>query len=178
MVPMKHAGLWAIAMAILVIVGGAAAYFLAYEGTVTVSVKDAVGPWEHVWVTFSGVSIHESGKDNASWVTVSSTKQTVDLAALTSVSQLLGSAKLAPGHYEQIRLTVVNATGQQTGSGQVVTIAVPPDNATLKVAGQFTIASGKTTAITVDIRLGPSLREMNGAWEFMPVWGVDSTSPQ
>lgn len=175
---MKSARLWAIAIAALVVVGGVAAYFLLYEGTVAVYVKDASGPWDHVWVTFSAVAIHESGKDNASWTTVSSTKQTVDLAVLTTMSQLLGKISLSPGHYEQIRLSVVNATGQLTGSNQIVTIAVPPDNATLKVAGQFTIASGKTTSVTVDIRLDASLHDMNGTWEFTPVCGVSASPPQ
>lgn len=166
---MKNARIWAIAIAVLVIVAGVAAYFLLYEGSVAIYVKDASGPWEHVWVTFSGVAIHESGQGNATWKDVSSTKQTVDLAALTTTSQLLGKISLSPGHYEQIRLTVVNVTGQQTGSTQIVTITVPPDNATLKIVGQFTISSGQTTAVTVDISLAPSLHVVNGTWQFSPV---------
>ncbi len=167
---MKHARLLAVAIAALVVVGGIAAYFLLYEGAVAVYVKDAPGTWEHVWVTFSGVSIHQSGQ-NASW-NVTSTKQTVDLAALTNVSQLLGKIPLAPGHYEQIRLSVVNVTGQLNGTTQIVTISVPPDNATMKIAGQFTIASGQTTAVTIDINLPASLHDANGTWTFTPVVGV------
>src|SRR5574340_1211338 len=140
---MKNARLWAIAIAALVVVAGIAAYFLMYQGSVAVYVKDAPGTWAHVYVTFSAVAIHESGKDNATWTTVSSTKETVDLAALTNVSQLLGSVRLNPGHYEQIRLSVVNVTGVLTGTTLSVTITVPPDNATLKIAGQFSVASGQ-----------------------------------
>lgn len=169
---MKHARLWAIAIAALVIVGGIAAYFLLYQGTVAVYVKDAPGAWDHVWVTFSGVAIHESGQDNATWKNVSSTTQTVDLAALTNVSQLLGKASLSPGHYEQIRLSVVNVTGVLNGTTQIVTISVPPDNATLKIVGQFTVSSGQTTSITVDIRLAQSLHDVNGTWVFTPVFAM------
>lgn len=170
---MKNARIWAIALAVLVIVGGIAAYFLLYEGTVEVRVTDAVGPWEHVWVTFSAVEIHESGQNNATWKTVSSATQTVDIASLTGgVSQLLGKASLSPGHYEQIRLTVVNVTAQQNGSTQILTVTVPPDNSTLKVAGQFTISSGQTTTVTIDIKLASSLHDVNGTWEFTPVVGV------
>lgn len=168
---MKNARLWAIAIAAIVVVGGIAAYFLLYQGSIEVRVKDAVGPWEHVWVTFSGVSIHESGQGNASW-NVTSTKQTVDLATLTNVSALLGKISLNPGHYQQIRLSVVNVTGQQTGSSQILTIQVPPDNATLKVAGQFTIASGQTTVVTIDINLTASIHDVNGTWMFTPVFGT------
>jgi len=167
---MKHARLLAVAIATLVVVGGVAAYFLLYEGAVAVYVKDAPGTWEHVWVTFSGVSIHASGQ-NASW-NVTSTKQTVDLAALTNVSQLLGKISLSPGHYEQIRLSVVNASGILTGSTQTVIITVPPDNATMKIAGQFTISSGQTTVITIDINLASSLHDVNGTWVFTPVVGL------
>ena len=170
---MKHARLLAVAIAALVIVGGIAAYFLLYEGSVAVYVKDAPGQWEHVWVTFSGVSIHQSGQ-NASW-NVTSTEQTVDLAALTNVSQLLGKISLNPGHYQQIRLSVVNASGQLVGSSQSLTIVVPPDNATMKIAGQFTIVSGQTTSITVDINLAASLHDVNGTWMFTPVVGVSSS---
>ncbi len=168
---MKHAGLWAIAIAAILVVGGIAAYFLLYQGEVAVYVKDAPGTWAHVYVTFSGVAIHESGQGNASWTNVSSTRQTVDLAVLTNVSQLLGSVRLNPGHYEQIRLSVVNVTGVLSGTNQTVTISVPPDNATLKIVGQFTVSSGQTTSITVDIFLDRSIRDVNGTWMFTPVVG-------
>ena len=169
---MKHARLLAVAIAVLVIVGGIAAYFLLYEGAVAVYVTDAPGQWENVWVTFSGVSIHQSGQ-NASW-NVTSTEQTVDLAALTNVSALLGKISLSPGHYQQIRLSVVNVTGRLVGSTQILTINVPPDNGTMKIAGQFVISSGQTTTITIDINLAASLHDVNGTWMFTPVVGVSS----
>ncbi len=173
---MPNARLWAIAIAAIVVVGGIAAYFLlSQQGTVAVYVKDAPGSWQHVWVTFSNVQIHESGQNNTTWKTVSTATTTVDLTALTNVSQLLGKATLSPGHYEQIRLSVVNASGVQTGSSQTVTITVPPDNGTLKVAGQFTIAAGQTTTVTIDINLSASLHDVNGTWEFTPVFGVSSS---
>jgi len=168
---MKHARLLAVGIALLVVVAGVAAYFLLYQGTVAVYVKDAPGTWEHVYVTFSGVAIHESGKDNASWAPISSTKQTVDLAALTNVSQLLGTVRLNPGHYEQIRLSVVNVTGVLTGTTETVNITVPPDNATLKIVGQFTVASGQTTSVTVDIFLDRSIHLVGSTWVFSPVFG-------
>ena len=165
---MKHARVLAIAIAVLVIVGGIAAYFLLYQGEIAVRVQDAPGAWAHVYVTFSGVAIHESGKDNASWVDVSSTKQTVDLATLTSVSQLLGSVRLNPGHFEQIRLSVVNITGILSGTTQSVVIAVPPDNATFKIAGQFTVSSGATTTITVDMPIDQIIHMSASGWVFDP----------
>ncbi len=170
---MKHARLWAIAIAAIAVVGGIAAYYLLYEGNVAVYVRDAPGSWDHVWVTFSAVEIHESGQGNATWTSVSSTTQTVDIAALKTTSQLLGQTPLSPGHYEQIRLTVLKVTGVLNGTTQTVTITVPPDNATLKVAGQFTVSSGATTAVTIDINIPASIHDVNGTWEFLPVVAVD-----
>lgn len=169
---MKNARLWAIAIALLVVVGGIAAYYLLYQGTVAVYVRDAPGTWAHVWVTFSGVAIHESGQNNATWKNVSDVKTTVDLVALQNVSQLLGKISLSPGHYEQIRLSVVNVTAVLLGGTVTLNINVPPDNATMKIAGQFTVSSGQTTSITVDIRLDQSLHEVNGTWMFTPVVGL------
>lgn len=169
---MKNGRLLALGIAVLVILGGVAAYLFLYEGAVAVYVKDAPGTWAHVYVTFSAVDIHESGKDNASWTNVVSTKQTVDLATLTSSSQLLGSVRLSPGHYEQIRLSVVNVTGYLVGSTTSVTINVPPDNATLKVVGQFTVSSGATTKLTVDINLNASIQPDGTGWVFTPVAGM------
>lgn len=168
---MQHARLWAIAIAAVVIVGGIAAYFLLYQGEVAVYVKDAPGAWDHVYVTFSGVDIHESGQGNASW-NLTSTQQTVDLAALTNVSQLLGSIRLNPGHYQQIRLSVVKVTGVLNGTTTSIDISLPPDNATIKIVGQFTVASGQTTKITVDIRLDQSLHLVGDTWIFTPVVGT------
>ena len=168
---MKNARLWAIAIAAIVVVGGIAAYFLLYQGEVAVYVKDAPGTWDHVYVTFSGVDIHQSGQGNASW-NLSSTQQTVDLASLTSTSQLLGSVRLNPGHYQQIRLSVVKVTGVLNGTTTPISLSLPPDNATMKIVGQFTVASGQTSKITVDIRLDQSIHLVGGTWVFTPVVGT------
>lgn len=174
---MKKTALLAIGVAILVVAGALAAYFLVYQGSVAIYVKDATGPWSHVFVTVSAVAIHESGKDNASWTTISTKTQTVDLAVLTNMSALLGGARLNPGHYEQIRLSVVNVSGILKGTTASVTIAVPPDNATLKVPGQFTISSAKTTTVTLDILLDASIIPDGSGWAFQPVVHVDAQPP-
>jgi len=117
------------------------------------------------------VDIHESGQGNASW-NLTSTQQTVDLAVLTNVSQLLGSIRLNPGHYQQIRLSVVKVTGVLNGTTTPIDISLPPDNATIKIVGQFTVVSAQTTKITVDIRLDQSLHLIGGTWVFTPVVGT------
>jgi hypothetical protein len=165
---MMKAKLWAVALVAVVIAGGAAAYVFVYEGNVAVYVRDAPGAWDHVYVTFSAVDIHESGKANASWSQVFSGKATLDLVALRNLSQLLGGARLAPGHFEQIRITVTDARGVIAGAS--VTIGVV--NGTLKIVQQFVVSSGKTTAITLDVNLDSSIHGNATGWVFTPVIGA------
>ncbi len=165
---MKHPFL-TLGIAVLVVLGGVAAWYFLYEGSVAVYVKDATGPWEHVYVNFTAVSIHESGKDNASWTDLNIAKGTVDLASLTSTSELLASAHLAPGHYEQLRIDVSSAYGVTT-SGQAVTFTVPSGEA--RTSGQFTISSAKTTTVTLDLNLSTDIVYAGGSTGiFTPVIG-------
>jgi hypothetical protein len=165
---MMKAKLWALALVGVVIAGGAAAYVFVYEGNVAVYVRDAPGAWDHVYVTFSAVDIHESGKANASWSQVFSGKATLDLVALRNLSQLLVGTRLAPGHFEQIRITVTDARGVIAGAS--VTISVV--NGTLKIVQQFVVSSGKTTAITLDVNLNSSIHGNSTGWVFTPVIGA------
>jgi hypothetical protein len=165
---MKNAKVWAVALAAVIVGGGVAAYIFAYEGNVAVYVKDAVGVWDHVYVTFSAVDIHESGKSDATWSQVFSGKATVDLAVLTNLSRLLGSVRLAPGHYEQIRITVSNVTGVTAGATVTITVV----NGTLKIVQQFDVSSARTTAITLDVDLGRSIHGNVTGWTFTPVIGA------
>ncbi len=174
---MKKAALWALAIAVLVVAGGVAAYFFVYDGAVAVYVKDAptIGSWSHVYVTFTAVDIHESGKDNATWSTPFSGKATVDLVTLTNVSQLLGSSRLSPGHYEQIRLTVTNVTGVFAGTTVYLTVV----NGTAKIVEEFDVASGKTTTITVDVNLSSCIHgSLMTGFDFTPVFGATASPPQ
>ncbi len=165
---MKRA-LTALAVAALLVVGGIAAYVLLYEGSVAVSVKDASGAWSHVDVTFSSVDIHRSGMDAATWDHLSLGTRTVDLAVLTNVSQLLGTARLTPGHYEQMRINVSSATGVDS-TGHSWTLNVTHGEA--KIVEQFDVRSGTQTNILVDIDLSRCIiGSAATGYSFTPVIG-------
>jgi Domain of unknown function (DUF4382) len=167
--PMKRTRLWAIGIGALVILGGVAAYLFLYEGSVAISVKDASGAWSHVFVTFSAVDIHRSGMDAATWDHLSLGTRTVDLAVLTNVSELLGTARLTPGHYEQIRLNVSSATGVDlTGKSWTLNVT----NGEAKIVQQFDIRSGAQTNILVDIDLSRCIVGTQATgYSFTPVIG-------
>ncbi len=166
---MRNPRLWALGLAAMMVVGGGAAAFLfLYEGSLAFYVKDAPGGWQHVYVTFSAVSIHESGKGNASWMGLNIAGGTVDMASLQSVSAFLASARLAPGHFEQLRIDVSSASGV-TSTGQTVAFTVPSGD--LKTDEQFEIVSGKTTTLTLDVDLSRSIVKTSTGWIFTPVIG-------
>ncbi len=155
------------------LLGGAAGYFYVYEGGLNVYVRDATGPWAHVYVTFSDVQVHEIGKANGSgWDPIRIQTRTVDLASLTSVSDLLAIDRLNPGKYTDIRIVVASASGELS-TGQAVNLTVPSGD--LKINHPFEISSAKTTSLTVEIDLSRSIGQNGTAYIFTPVVGSVTT---
>ncbi len=151
------------------LLGGAAGYFYIYQGGLTVYVRDATGPWAHVYVTFSDVQVHEAGKgNNSGWDTVRMQTKTVDLASLTTVSDLLAIDRLNPGKYTDIRIVVASASGQLS-TGQAVNLTVPSGE--LKINHPFEISSARTTTLTVEIDLSRSIGQNGTGYVFTPVVG-------
>lgn len=143
----------------------------AEDGTLAVSVQDASSTvnWTHVWVTFSKIQAHEANATDASaWHNLTVTKETVDLAALTKLSQLLGTATLPTGMYTQLRIVVSSASGQMM-NGMKANFTVPSGE--LKTDDPFNITVGQTTSLTVDIDLSRSIVRADGMWLFLPVLG-------
>src|SRR6266542_2481548 len=115
----------ALVLAAALVLGGFAAYVYLYEGELDIRVKDAVGDWAHVDVTFTEVWAHEAGKaDDVGWHNVTLTQTTVDLASFVNISELLASARFAPGKYTQIRIVGSSAAGQGS-DGTPVGFSVP-----------------------------------------------------
>jgi len=137
-------------------------------GTLEVSVQDAPASvnWTHLWVTFARIQAHEANATNETgWFNVTQTGS-VDLAALKTVSQLLGTAKLAAGMYTQLRIDVSSATGVME-NGTTVHFIVPSD--VLKTDDPFNVTVGQTTSLTLDIDLSRSIVHADSKWLFVPV---------
>jgi len=137
-------------------------------GTLEVSVQDAPASvnWTHLWVTFARIQAHEANATNETgWFNVTQTG-TVDLAALKTVSQLLGTANLAAGMYTQLRIDVSSATGVME-NGTTVRFIVPSD--VLKTDDPFNVTVGQTTSLTLDIDLSRSIVHADSKWLFVPV---------
>ena len=162
----------ALVVALMVVVG--AGIYLASSkstgtGTVSIYVKDLPANWTHVNVTFSEVKIHKASADNESgWYNLTLQAQTVDLASLTNVSELLASANVSAGKYTQIRLVVVSVVGTMD-NGTVVEFDVPSGE--LKTTHPFNVTAGHTETLTLDFDLEHSIIHNAQGWKFKPVLG-------
>ncbi len=169
--------LLAVAIALVVVVGGAGAYLMWPEpgtGTVSIYVKDLPDDWTHVNVTFSEVRIHQADAGNDSgWHTLDLEQHTVDLAVLTNMSELLASGNVSVGKYTQIRIVVIAVVGTME-DGTVVNFTVPSGE--LKTTHAFNVTAGHTETLTLDFDLEHSIVEKDTGWIFKPVLGSISSS--
>ena len=80
------------------------------------------------------------------WETVVEGPMTFDLVAVTGIEEILGSAELPPGRYNQIRLQVTEALITVEGAERS---AILPSGR-LRVVGGFDVVPGETTVLTLD----------------------------
>src|SRR4051812_39062451 len=106
-----------LAMAGLVACGGGGGTTTAAPGALRLAMTDAPAcGYDHVYVTVDRVRVHQSGpaSDNDSgWSEVAlATPKRIDLLALTNgVFEELGQTQLPAGNYTQVRLVLVDNTG-------------------------------------------------------------------
>jgi len=164
----------AIAITLVVVIGGVGVYLVASkptgtEGRVTIYVKDLPDEWTHVNVTFSEVRIHAADAGNESgWRNLALKTDTVDLASLTNVSEMLAAGNVSAGKYTQIRIVVVSAVGTMA-NGTIVEFKVPSGE--LKTTHPFNVTSSHNETLTLDIDLSKSIIHNASGWIFKPVLG-------
>lgn len=155
---------WIALVAVVAVTAGAVAatmYYLpsgAGSGQLVTEVHDApCSGCAHVWVTFQSVSVHRSNDSGGGWTTLSVSGSTVDLLALngTAMAKAIGVATLSAGHYQQVRLAVTNVTVMLSNGTTVV--ATIPSASSADVNGAFTVSSGATTTLSIDVDLASSL---------------------
>jgi len=140
-------------------------------------------------VTFSTVSAHVSG---GAFTTVpfagGATARTCDLKKLTGAQDVLGTGRLAVGHYTQLRLVVSAATiyfenPSSAPSACAATIAAPSGrSASVEIPSgevilnrEFDLTSPNATTILLDFNGDQSVRDLgNGRFMMTPVIAVVS----
>ncbi len=122
-------------------------------------IHDAPCTCAHVYVTFTSVAVRAanvSGAPSGSWTEISNISRTSDMLRLntTSLSALLCSGNLSAGTYSGLRRNVQNVTVVLTIGETLAANVVHP---TSLLDGSFTIASSRSSALTLDLDLAPSL---------------------
>ncbi|MFO1533300.1 MAG: DUF4382 domain-containing protein [Thermoplasmatota archaeon] len=143
------------------------------DGDASVYVKDKpAGDWSAVHITFTEVSVHQSGGNESSgWKVLYSDASgtTVDLLNASGTrAAFLGASGLPAGHYQQVRIHVSKAHGVDS-AGVGNDIGLP--NGDLRTSKSFKVEAGKETQITIDIDLDHALTMKGDGWEFKPVIG-------
>lgn len=128
--------------------------------------------WSHVYVTYAVLQAHEANASNESgWHNIS-VSQTIDLMSVKTASALLGSAQLPAGMYTQLRIEVVKAWGV-TSTGKTFTFTVPSGD--LKTDDPFTVTTGQTASLTLDVNLSHAIVWTAHGYLFTPVIGSIGT---
>lgn len=166
----RGGGLWAA----LLLGGGLMALALAGcgggggedRGTLSVALTDASGPYANVVVSITAVyavPAEDAGEETGPGlplVVAFDTPQVVDVLTLGFIQQVLGTASVPAGDYEQIRLVLAPnpATGEPVN---YVTLSSDPttklpldtpsgQQSGLKIPGKFTVQPGELTAVALD----------------------------
>ncbi len=116
-------------------------------GTLEVRVTDQPGAEvSAIVLTVQNIEVNISDGDDSGWRTVVEGPAEFDLLQLNGIEEILGSASLEVGRYQQIRLDVVSA--QVTIPNGVRSATVPSDK--LRLVGGFDVVEGETTIVTLD----------------------------
>jgi hypothetical protein len=122
------------------------------------------------------VSVHEENEserlEESGWVILSNKTTTVDLKALSgNASAFLAGADVPAGSYNQIRLSITNATATLP-NGTTAPVIVP--SGALRLQAHFTVSNGNETAVTLDFDLDHALiKTGDGKFILKPVLHMD-----
>ena len=123
-------------------------------GTFNVRITDAPAEFDAVNITFSEISVNQSG---GSAIVVSDSTQTINLIEWSNgLSTPLGSIELEAGTYNQIRLIIDSASVTVDGVKSAVTVPSGAQTG-LKLTHQFTLEAGFTYDLMIDFDASRSI---------------------
>jgi hypothetical protein len=114
------------------------------------SQRDQVENLTSLVVNISSVQVHRTGELNLTgdWITIPNAPKTLDLLALRSFNQLLGSTSMPDGVINLVRLTVGSTATAGIGTGSK---SVTVSSGHLDVQTNAQITSGKVTRINLEL---------------------------
>ncbi len=119
-----------------------------------------------ITVTMGGFEVHQtSAAQDSGWVVLTPPSDPVDIMQIENIERLLSNSEITEGDYNQIRFLVQQAT-VTTDSG-TYTADVPSEK--IKIATQFTVASGDNTEVVLSIDPEASLKKNGNTYKLDPV---------
>ena len=104
---------------------------------------------ERIYVTCKLVMAHPSNMANDSgWRVLANETRRLELAALTSTSELFLQSRLTAGKYDMIKIQITNASAMVNGTE--VRLEVPPKDVMINV--EFTLRIDRETTILLDFQ--------------------------
>jgi hypothetical protein len=131
-------------------------------GSLILMMKDKpVNDADQVWVTISSIVVHMADPDE--FIQVSDSEQDFDLLELKNNPVPIVTADLEAGHYNQIRMDIVEGSIvflEDDGQGGLVEmpydLKIPSKE--IKIPVQFTIEAGGETELTLDFDAEKSIK--------------------
>jgi hypothetical protein len=157
-------------------------------GTMAVSITDAPGDFDHVWITVNDIWFHTgdaSGPNEAGWLKFPlASPITVDLMTLANgnMKSIWDNITLPVGDYQQIRLVLADTDDTLTASAaaagltynnevDVNTNAYPlhiPDwRHGIRLVGHFNVTSSTTLRLAIDFDAGDDIVEFRQGAEYI-----------
>jgi len=130
-------------------------------GNISVTIRGLkIDNAEHVYVTVTGVWVHERDESNATgWKSVSNQSQTIDLISLENLTKPLATNEISVARYDFVRLSLSNVTWVFNKTSTSLPTTSPNLDANL----EFTLAAGR--GLTINVLLGGQ-QEVIGASKF------------
>ncbi len=157
-------------------------------GSMAISLTDAPGDFDHVWITIKDIWFHTSdsaGPQEATWIKKPlDTPRTVDLLTLAngSMQSLWSGVTLTVGDYQQIRLVLADTDDPLTASatasnltfnnevvvnGTDYPLHIPDARHGIRLLGHFKITDGGTLRLAVDFDAGHDVVELEQGTEYI-----------
>jgi hypothetical protein len=148
----------------------------ATQGELKMYIIDSPAAYEQVNIVVKSVEVYKSGADTTSgWSTLRSDSATFNLLNLRNgVSDILGTTKLDPAHYTQIRL-VIGLGSNVVVNGVTYPLEVPSGaQSGLKLTKAFTIEAGKLYEMYLDFDAERSVKKSGNKYKLDPTIRIEA----
>jgi hypothetical protein len=129
-------------------------------GELKLYLVDSPGDYDEVNIVVNKVEVHNSDVDTTTgWSTINNTPATYDLLTLRNgASSILGTAKLTPQHYTQLRL-MIDSGSNVVVNGIRYNLVIPSGmESGIKLTHAFTIEADKLYELTLDFDADESIK--------------------